>query len=130
MHQVIKIQLPPHLYTTNTQVVSFKITKSTTVRSALKRLYLRFNQQHPEVANYVISRDPGNVPLDEDDFFQAGVHLRYRPLTATEELTLRRSLVLTVLVRGENPEQVCCQRGHKEGGAKSGGGMRRRRRVG
>lgn len=98
---LVKVHFPPQLATTS-QSATFKITKNTPVRSALKRLYLRFHEHH-DVSNYVIVQDPNTV-LDEDDFFQGGTNaprLTYRSLTSADSLAARRTLTLNILVRAE-----------------------------
>jgi hypothetical protein len=77
------------------------------VRSALKRLYLRFHEHHDVLTYAIASLDaggPDGLALDPDAFLVVGAaapRLVYRAMSQTDPDAARRTLALAVLVRAE-----------------------------
>jgi hypothetical protein len=101
---LVKVQLPPNLATPTQHFATFKVTRRTPVRSALKRLYLRFCEGHDVLAYGIAPIETGQQGplLDIDGFLVEGAtppRLVYRPPIPTDPVTAQRTLNLTVLVR-------------------------------
>lgn len=101
---LVKVQLPPNLATATQHFATFKVTRRTPVRSALKRLYLRFCDAHDVLAYGIAPIETGQQGslLDIDSFLVEGSvppRLVYRAPTPADPVTAQRTLNLTVLVR-------------------------------
>ena len=100
---LVKVQLPPNLATATSHFATFKVTARTPVRSALKRLYLRFCEAHA-VFDYGIALidQAQGVLLDIDTFLVEGTtppRLVYRAPVATDPIAVQRTLTLKIMVR-------------------------------
>lgn len=125
---ILKVQLPPHLCTANSHFATFKVTPRTPVRSALKRLYMRFSETHPDVLSYIIAPfqvnggptsapNPNAPALDIDGFLtgsapnagnnaggaQAALRLVYRAPAHADPVVTQRTVPLTIIMRTTVP---------------------------
>lgn len=109
---LVKVQLPPHLCTPNSHFATFKVTRRTPLRSALKRLYMKFCESH-DVLSYIIAPHSDGAPanaLDIDSFLTgpvgpssgpnpAALRLVYRAPAPKDPAITRRTVAMNVMMR-------------------------------